>query len=593
LELVCHAETDVPDALVGDAGRLRQVLLNLVGNAIKFTEAGEVVVRVKLDNAATSDSEAVVHFSVSDTGIGIPLDKQQMIFKAFEQEDTSTTRRYGGTGLGLTIAAQLVALMGGKIEVNSQSGRGSSFAFTARFGRQPRPSTETAARPPALLDDLPVLIVDDNATNRHILEEWLRSWQMRPAAVGDGMAAVDALWHGAASGRPCALVLLDARMPDTDGLDIAAKIRERSELSSTRIILLTSGERPSDHARIRALRIDAHLLKPVQQEELLETIYRVMNTVDGDGPPINESSPAPSPTVTRLRILVAEDNEFNSRHIERLLLRRGMSVRLASNGREVLELLGLQVDGVDVAGREAEPHHGNPLYSTDLVRSSPAADYDLLLLDLHMPEIDGFHVVQAIRRSERQVGGHLPIIALTARSRKEDREQCLAAGMDDYLSKPLRSAELFAAIDRAVAAHGIASSTQSREADDMSLLSPTVLLAACGDDPDGLRELCQDLRVFVPGRLTEVNDALQQQDARRLREAAHKLRGLLATFSTKAGEVAAALEERATLGEFEQARPLVERLERMTQELIRRVDNVTYESLRRESEIAEGSSLSG
>jgi two-component system, sensor histidine kinase and response regulator len=590
LELVCHAQSDVPDALVGDAGRLRQVLLNLVGNAIKFTEEGEVVIRVELDNAATSESEAVVQFSVCDTGIGIPLDKQQMIFRAFEQEDTSTTRRYGGTGLGLTIAAQLVALMGGKIVVDSKPGRGSTFAFTARFGRQPGISTDSAARPPALLNNLPVLIVDDNATNRHILEEWLRSWQMQPAAVGDGMAAVDVLWHGAACGRPCALVLLDARMPDTDGLDVAAKIRERSELSATRIILLTSGERPSDHARIRTLRIDAHLLKPVQQEELLETIYRVMNTVDVDGPSVNESPRVPTPTATPLRILVAEDNEFNSRHIERLLLRRGMSVRLASNGRAALELLGLPVDAT---GRETEPHHGEPLYSTSFVDSSLVKDYDLLLLDLHMPEIDGFHVVQAIRRCERQVGGHLPVIALTARSRQEDRERCLAAGMDEYLSKPLRSAELFAAIDRAVSAHGIAPRAQSREEADASPLDPVVLLAACGDDPDGLRELCQDLYIFVPGRLTDVNDALERHDARRLREAAHKLRGLLATFSTKAGEVAATLEEQAALGELEQARPLVERLELMAQELIRQVDNLTYEGLRRQSETAERPSLSG
>jgi two-component system sensor histidine kinase/response regulator len=593
LELVCHAQADVPNALVGDAGRLRQVLLNLIGNAIKFTEEGEVVIRVELDNAATSETEAFLHFSVYDTGIGIPLDKQQMIFRAFEQEDTSTTRRYGGTGLGLTIATQLVALMGGKIEVDSQPGRGSTFAFTARFGRQPHTATETAARPPALRDNLPVLIVDDNATNRHILEEWLRSWQMQPAVVGDGMAAVDALWHGAACGRPCALVLLDARMPDTDGLDIAAKIRERPELSSTRIILLTSGERPSDHARIRALRIDAHMLKPVQREELLETIYRVMNTVDVDAPSVNESPRAPSPTATRLRILVAEDNEFNSRHIERLLLRRGMSVRMASNGREALNLLGLQVDGAGVVGPGKETVDGATPASWSNLLTPAMTEYDLLLLDLHMPEIDGFRVVQAIRRSERQAGGHLPVIALTARSRQEDRERCLAAGMDEYLSKPLRSAELFAAIDRAVSAHGIAPRAQPRESDDTSLLDPVVLLAACGDDPDGLRDLCEDLRIFVPGRLTDVNDALHRQDTRRLSEAAHKLRGLLATFSTKAGEVAATLEEQAALGELEQARPLVERLELMAQDLIRQVDNLTYEALRRQSETAQRPSLSG
>ena len=238
LELVCHVRPDVPDALVGDAGRLRQVLLNLVGNAIKFTDDGEVVVRSEGDGVANatenrggdddpsdSSSLAIRHssfvtlrFTVRDTGIGIPQDRQEKIFRAFEQEDTSTTRRYGGTGLGLTIASRLAALMGGRITVDSEPGRGSTFTFTARFGRQSHPPEQVAVGPPVLLHNMPVLVVDDNATNRRILEEWLRGWRMKPAAVGDGLAALDALWHGAARGRPYALVLLDARMPDTDGL---------------------------------------------------------------------------------------------------------------------------------------------------------------------------------------------------------------------------------------------------------------------------------------------------------------------------------------------------------------------------------------
>ncbi len=229
-----------------------------------------------------------------DTGIGIPPDQQERIFRAFEQEDTSTTRKYGGTGLGLTIASRLVALMGGTITVDSAPGRGSTFAFTARFGRQPHPPEPVPAQPPVSLHNLPVLVVDDNATNRHILAEWLRGWQMDPTAVGDGMAAMDALWHRAANGRPYALVLLDARMPDADGLTVAAMIRERAELAATRIILLTSGERPGDPARIRELRIDAQLLKPVQQDELLETIYRVMSRSQGNAPPLARPTPTPA-----------------------------------------------------------------------------------------------------------------------------------------------------------------------------------------------------------------------------------------------------------------------------------------------------------
>src|SRR5205807_5644039 len=258
--------------LVGDAGRLRQVLLNLVANAIKFTDAGEVVVRVEVAGDPAPEGEVGLRFTVRDTGIGIPRDQQERIFRAFEQEDTSTTRKYGGTGLGLTIASRLVALMGGQITVESEPGRGSTFAFTARFGLQPRTPETTASLgdrspSPVMLRDLPVLIVDDNATNRHILNEWLRGWQMKTAGVGDGLAALDALWHGAACGRPYALMLLDARMPDVDGLALAAQIRQRAELSTTRTILLTSGDSPGDPARFHQLRVDAHLLKPVPQDE--------------------------------------------------------------------------------------------------------------------------------------------------------------------------------------------------------------------------------------------------------------------------------------------------------------------------------------
>src|SRR5438128_1259473 len=290
LELIYQVQPDVHDALIGDAGRLRQVLLNLAGNAVKFTDEGEVVVRVDINQGdspppSPGAGEVGLRFTVRDTGIGIPPDQQERIFRAFEQEDTSTTRKYGGTGLGLTIAARLVALMGGTITVDSAPGRGSTFAFTARFGRQPHPSGPVPAQAPVSLHNLPVLVVDDNATNRHILAEWLRGWQTDPTVVGDGMAAMDALWHRAANGRPYALVLLDARMPDADGLTVAARIRERAELAATPIILLTSGERPGDSARFRERRINAQLLKPVQQDELLETIYRVMNRFQGNAPP--------------------------------------------------------------------------------------------------------------------------------------------------------------------------------------------------------------------------------------------------------------------------------------------------------------------
>ena len=554
LELVCQVQRELPDALVGDASRLRQVLLNLIGNAIKFTEAGEVVVRVDLAGEPTANGEeAGLRFAVSDTGIGIPPEKQETIFRAFEQEDTSTTRKYGGTGLGLTIAARLVALMGGTIAVESQPGRGSTFAFTARFGRQAHPPELVAARPPVLLHDLPVLVVDDNATNRRILEEWLRGWQMEPVARGDGLAALDAIWHGAASGRPYPLVLLDSRMPDTDGLTLAATIRERAELAATRIVLLTSGDLPGDLARLRELRIDAHLLKPVQQDELLETIYRVMNRAQGDAPPAARPAPAqvhaPARGPAPLHILVAEDNEFNAHLLEQLLVRRGHRVRLASNGREALTLTE---EGV----------------------------FDLLLLDVHMPELDGFEVAQAIRQREQTSGGHLPVVALTARSRKEDREDCLAAGMDDFLSKPIRAADLWAAIDRVVGARPPA------ERLGPGLLDPRVLWEVCGGDAGVLAKLAQVFRARLPDHLAALQQALRDQDTLRLREAAHKLYGTVAAFSTVAGAVASDLEDHAARGQLEAARPLVEQLQTMADELMRLAGDVSFETLRHQADVA-------
>ena len=558
LELIYHVQPDVPDTLIGDAGRLRQVLLNLVGNAVKFTAQGEVVVQVEiiqLDMPPPSPGagEVGLRFTVRDTGIGIAPDQQERIFWAFEQEDASTTRRYGGTGLGLTIAARLAALMGGTITVNSAPGQGSTFAFTARFGQQPQTPEPVPAQPPVSLRNLPVLVVDDNATNRHILAGWLRSWQMDPTAVGDGMAAMDALWHRAANGRPYALVLLDARMPDADGLTVAAMIRERSELAPTRIILLTSGQRPADPARFRELRIDAQLLKPSEQDELLETIYRVMSRAGQNVPPSawhtsrQQASPASVPAATPLKILVAEDNELSAQVLEQSIVRQGHRVRLVSDGREALAL-------------------------------AEQGSFDLLLLDVHMPELDGFQVVQAVRERELTAGGHLPIIALTVRSRKKDRERCLAAGMDDFLTKPIHPTDLLSAIDRVLRTH---SSRTSRRRD---LLDAPVLLASCGGDPILLRKMCQTLTTRVPDHLAVLREALRDQDAPRLREAAHKSCGMLSEFSTAAGDLAGNLEELAADGQLDKAAPIVEELETTANELVKQLDRITVEALRRQAE---------
>jgi PAS domain S-box-containing protein len=603
IELVHQVRPDVPDALSGDAARLRQVLLNLVGNAIKFTETGEVEVTVGIvdcglriaDSLAASGPSSNpqsaicnLQFSVRDTGIGIPKDQQQRIFRAFEQEDTSTTRKYGGTGLGLTISNQLVALMGGAITVDSEPDRGSTFAFTARFGLQPPSPEQPRARPPALLHELPVLIVDDNATNRHILEELLRGWQMRPASVGDATAALDALRQAASERRRYPLVLLDARMPDMDGLALAEHIRRDPGLASTRIILLTSGDRAGDMARARALRIEAHLLKPVQPDELFGTINQVMSR-DGAAPPTGRTAvPASGPSGATLRILVAEDNEFNVQLLEQLLGRRGHQVRVANNGRQALEILQIADCGVRSEENEA-PDIATGSTSQSVIRDSQSAiPFDLLLLDIHMPEMDGFQVIRVVRSREQVTGGHLPVIALTARSRKEDRERCLAAGMDEYLAKPIQAAELWTAIERVLVRGGAVRGepaeapppTTHHSPPTTSLLDPRAVLAACGGNGAILEKICQAFRAGLPDQVRAVREALSAGDAARLQAAAHRLFGMVRAFSSVAGGVVSELEDRGAQGRLDDARPLVERLEVMAEELIRLTDGLSIESLR-------------
>ena len=571
LELACRIQPEVPDALIGDAGRLRQVLLNLVGNAIKFTEQGEVVVRVEADveNASTEPETSVpapqpsqvLHFSISDTGIGIPREKQEKIFQAFEQGDNSTTRRYEGTGLGLSIAARLVALMGGQITVESEPGRGSTFRFTAEFGVHPAPPSGPHERPLVDLHGLRVLVVDDNATNRQILEEWLRGWRTEPLAVADGFKALDALWSAVSIGRPFALVLLDARMPGTDGLAVAESIRQNPVLSACRIILLTSEDLRGDLARYRELGIAAYAMKPVPQEELLEIIYRVLSRPDSaDGAVdrmdlIAEEDPTATTSAAyarRLSVLVAEDNPFNQQLVEHLLRRKGHDIRVASDGREALAAL-------------------------------ERGEFDLMLLDVHMPGCDGFQVIEALRRREQATGGHLPVIALTARAMRSDRERCLQAGMDDYLAKPIAAAELFRVMERVLAGRPAAEPEPPARGRPETLLDPATLLAACDDDPTLLRELIQVFQADTPGVVTQVRDAVNQQDASRLREAAHELRGLLSTFSAMAAAEAARLETMGAGGQLDEAASTLDGLSAMVERLGPQLEELSIEQLRHQA----------
>jgi two-component system sensor histidine kinase/response regulator len=410
LELICDVSPGVPEVVVGDPTRLRQVVVNLVGNAIKFTPRGEVSLSVC---AESQDGENVLlHFTVADTGIGIPKEKQQKIFEAFAQADTSTTRKYGGTGLGLTISARLTEMMGGKIWLESDVGRGSRFHFTARLGigadvAEPAPVTPD-------LHGLAVLVVDDNSTNREFLYALLSRWNMRPLAVEGAEAALAALARARDTGDPFRLVLTDCHMPVTDGFALAERIKSNPQFAGVDILMLTSAGQRGDALRCRRIGIGGYLTKPISQAELRLAIESALAGRQPDEPPVTKHSLRESRR--RLRVLVAEDNAVNQRVAARMLERAGHTVIIANNGRDALALLEKQ-------------------------------RIDVVLMDVQMPEMDGVEATAILREREKDTGTHLPIIALTAHAMKGDREHCLSAGMDGYVAKPLRSRELLDAIE--------------------------------------------------------------------------------------------------------------------------------------------------
>jgi len=413
LELLCEVAPEVPEVVRGDSGRLRQVIINLTGNAIKFTDKGEIALNVGVE--ATNERDRVLRFTVADTGIGIPVEKLRIIFDPFSQADTSTTRKYGGTGLGLTISSRLVRMMGGKIWVESELGRGSQFHFTAQVGFADTKIIEVGTiAPPEILRDVKVLVVDDNRTNRRILEGMLGRWEMKSTSAQDGEEALTKLSEAQQSGEPFALILMDMHMPNMDGFQLIERIRERPGSAAATIMMLTSAGHRGDAARCKELGVAAYLLKPIRQSELREAIARVLGAREQKGaiPLITRYSlhDAREPS-SSLRILLAEDNPVNQRLASRLLEKRGHSVMVAENGLEALAAL------------EKE-------------------SFDLVLMDMQMPVMDGFEATAAIRKKEETRGNHLPVVALTAHAMKGDREKCLAGGMDGYLAKPIRPQEL-------------------------------------------------------------------------------------------------------------------------------------------------------
>jgi PAS domain S-box-containing protein len=415
LELTCHILPEVPDGLRGDPTRLRQIVINLIGNAIKFTSEGEVTMRVEAEQKTAS--EAIFHFAVRDTGIGIPLEKQASIFEAFTQADNSTTRKYGGTGLGLSISSRLVELMGGRMWLESDPGQGTTFHFSARFQLQETPTSPQVPVGSETLRDVSVLIVDDNATNRQVLREMVLGWRMKPVETDSGRSALTLLQRAAADEKPFSLVLLDAQMPDLDGFQVAKQVSQDRLLATSVLIMLTSAGFRGDAARCRELGIKAYLPKPIKHSDLLEAIKTVLSSSNR----IHHETALVTLHSLRegrghLKILLAEDNRVNQVLALRVLEKRGHTVVLAETGRAAVQALQNQ-------------------------------SFDLVLMDVQMPEMDGLEATAIVREGEKTTGKHIKIIAMTAHAMAGDKERCLLAGMDAYVSKPLSVKDLFGTIE--------------------------------------------------------------------------------------------------------------------------------------------------
>src|SRR6266852_1844795 len=497
LELACDVPPDVPDAVVGDPGRLRQVVINLVGNAIKFTERGEVTVRFRTE--ARTERDAVLHFTVADTGIGIAADKRSVIFAPFVQGDGSMTRQYGGTGLGLTIASQLVEMMAGRIWVESEVGRGSTFHFTVSFalGVETRAGRARAGG----LDDVRVLVVDDSATTRGILVEMLHGWGMIAVSVESGAAALAALDRARQEGAPFGVALLDARMPGMDGVELANRIRENPALSETAVILLIPSGLQADGSR--ELRGVGHLMKPVVRSHLLEAIQAVRG---GHTSEPRHFRAAVRQSDVPLRVLVAEDNAVNRKMAVRLLEKRGHAVVAVEDGREALAALDRQ-------------------------------PFDLILMDVQMPGMDGFEATAAIRAREET--RRIPIVALTAHAMQGDRDRCLKAGMDAYVAKPVEAEELFATIEQLASGKKREDAEERPREASADVLDRDTVFTRVGGDPELLLEMVSVFRDESAKLLHEIRRGVSRRDSTAVERAAHSLKGALAALAARAASEAA------------------------------------------------------
>jgi len=535
LELLLHVSPDVPDRLMGDPGRLRQVIINLVGNAIKFTEVGEIEVEVQCVNPPGA-AQASICFSVRDTGIGIPREKFQAIFESFSQADTSTTRRFGGTGLGLTISAQLVELMGSKIGLDSEVGKGSTFHFTLQMdvaSTHPLTSYQHNGR----IDGMPVLVADDNATNRALLQEILGSWKMLPTVVENGEQALAELERASQGGKPYTLALLDLQMPDMDGFELVESIRQHPEYVGATVMMLTSEGQRGHAARCRELGVASYLMKPISQSELLDAIMTAL------GEPQQRSDALITrhslrETKRKLNLLLAEDNKVNQTLAIRLLEKLGHKVTLANNGIEAL-------------------HHWQ------------AGKFDAILMDVDMPEMNGYEATEQIRKQEKVGGAHIPIVAMTAHAMQGAREECLRHGMDGYLTKPIDNEALWRELD--ILAQGV----DARE--DVGLTVRKLQVADLGKARqmmDDSRELFEEIvglfRLDAPLHMQRVKAGLAQSDKEAVLHSAHTIKGMVGIFAAeRTMQAAERVEQTAGLPGNDQA---VAELEAVLHELQSAID---------------------
>jgi two-component system sensor histidine kinase/response regulator len=531
LELLCNIPPDVPDALFGDPGRLRQIIVNLVGNSIKFTDEGEILVDVQVESETETD--VVLHMIVSDTGIGISSEQRDRIFQSFEQADSSRTRKYEGTGLGLAISKHLIEIMDGKIWVESELGKGSSFHFTIHFELRSSNDIEFVASLQNEIENIPVLIVDDNATNRKILHEILSHWGMKPSEAMNGNQALDLLLHS--SEEKFELVLMDGNMPHMDGFQVTERIRQNETIRDIPIIMLTSAGNRGDAQLCKRLQIAGYLTKPVQQSDLFNCIATVlgMDNQESQSQPLITSHLLREEK-SRYKVLLAEDNAVNQKLAVRLLEKQGHSVTVANNGEEVMQSL-------------------------------TSNSYHIILMDVQMPILDGLETTRRIREQEQTSGEHIPIIAMTAHAMKGDRERCLDAGMDSYISKPIQVDILFETMHEVITGTPRIQSLESpKEAhDSLECIDRERLLERVAGDCELLHEISSIFTEEYPGMLSQLKKAIEDKDANQVERVAHSLKGMIANFEAdEVRSLAFELEQMGKSKDLDQAYQQLDVLER-------------------------------